>query len=242
MSRAPNLDVRGSEPEPAPAIRLRALARKMGGEPVLRSIDLDVSPGRVVVLKGSNGAGKTTLLKVLATRLRPSSGGGAVFGNDLIKQANDVRASVGFLGVYGSNYPMLTAHENLVLASSLSSYTAGAASAGAPDNETIEAALTLVGLTDARHKLVRSFSSGMKKRLGLARLVLTDPRLWLLDEPYAALDDEAKSLVDRLVMDARGRGRTVLMASHESDRHDLAPDAVLRLLGGHLSDAGAQAR
>lgn len=272
MSRAPNLDVRGSEPEPAPAIRLRALARKMGGEPVLRSIDLDVGPGRVVVLKGSNGAGKTTLLKVLATRLRPSSGGGAVFGNDLIKQANDVRASVGFLGVYGSNYPMLTAHENLVLATSLSSYPAGAGaagagaagassagagpagavpagaspagagSAGAADQRAIDAALGLVGLADARDKLVRSFSSGMKKRLGLARLVLTDPRLWLLDEPYAALDDEAKSLVDRLVMDARGRGRTVLMASHESDRHDLAPDAVLRLLGGHLSDAGAQAR
>jgi ABC-type multidrug transport system ATPase subunit len=207
----------------------------MGGEPVLRSIDLDVSSGRVVVLKGSNGAGKTTLLKVLTTRLRPSSGGGAVFGNDLIMQANGVRASVGFLGVYGSNYPMLTAHENLVLATSLSSYsTAEAGSVAAPERGAIEAALTLVGLADARDKLVRSFSSGMKKRLGLARLILTDPKLWLLDEPYAALDDEAKALVDRLVTEARGRGRTVLMASHESDRHDLAPDAVLQLHGGYL--------
>jgi ABC-type multidrug transport system ATPase subunit len=211
----------------------------MGGESVLRSIDLDVSPGRVVVLRGSNGAGKTTLLKVLATRLRPSSGGGAVFGNDLVRQANEVRASVGFLGVYGSNYPMLTARENLVLATSLSSYPAlGAGAGAAPDRAAIDAALSLAGLEDARDKLVRSFSSGMKKRLGLARLVLTDPRLWLLDEPYAALDDEAKSLVDRLVSEARGRGRTVLMASHESDRHELAPDAVLQLQGGRLRDAG----
>jgi len=112
----------------------------MGGEPVLRSIDLDVSPGRVVVLRGSNGAGKTTLLKVLATRLRPSSGGGAVFGNDLVRQANEVRASVGFLGAYGSNYPMLTARENLVLATSLSSYPAlGAGAGAAPDRAAIDA-------------------------------------------------------------------------------------------------------
>lgn len=207
---------------------------------VLRSIDLDVSPGRVVVLRGSNGAGKTTLLKVLATRLRPTAGGGAVFGADLVKQADGVRSNVGFLGVYGGNYPMLTARENLELAGALSAAARREPRAqGAPGAAAIEAALALVGLSESRHKLVRSFSSGMKKRLGLARLVLTDPRLWLLDEPYAALDDEAKSLVDELVAEARGRGRTVLMASHESDRHQLAPDAVLLLQAGVVSDTAA---
>lgn len=207
---------------------------------VLRSIDLDVSPGRIVVLRGSNGAGKTTLLKVLATRLRPTAGGGAVFGADLVKQADGVRSNVGFLGVYGGNYPMLTARENLQLAGALSAAASREPRAqGAPGAAAIEAALALVGLSESRHKLVRSFSSGMKKRLGLARLVLTDPRLWLLDEPYAALDDEAKSLVDELVAEARGRGRTVLMASHESDRHQLAPDAVLLLQAGVVNDTAA---
>jgi len=209
----------------------------MGGETVLRSIDLDITAGRVVVLRGSNGAGKTTLLKVLATRLRPTSGGGAVHGDDLITRAAAVRAHVGFLGVYGGNYPMLSARENLELASAL---TASAASdkgkVGVPAAAGIAAALELGGLGHTRNKLVRTFSSGMKKRLGLARLVLTDPRLWLLDEPYAALDDEAKSLVDRLVAEARGRGRTVLMASHESDRTELAPDAVLLLDAGLITD------
>ena len=210
----------------------------MGGQLVLHSIDLDVNPGRVVVLRGSNGAGKTTLLKVLATRLRPTSGSGAVYGDDLIKHPNAVRANVGFLGVYGGNYPMLTARENLVLATALAP-AAASGSAGVSDSAAIEATLALVGLADARHKLVRSFSSGMKKRLGLARMVLLDPRLWLLDEPYAALDDEAKSLVDRVVMEARQRGRTVLMASHESDRNQLVPDAVLQLQDGHIRDITA---
>jgi len=223
-----------------PAISLRGLSRRMGGEPVLRGIDLDISAGRVVELRGSNGAGKTTLLRVLATRLRPSSGSGAVHGNDLVDQANEVRANVGFLGVHGGNYPMLTARENLVLATALTSAGPTAArSVGASGGAGIEAALALVGLGDARHKLVRSFSSGMKKRLGLARMVLIDPRLWLLDEPYAALDDEAKLLVDRLVADARRRGRTVLMASHESDRNLLVPDAVLQLQAGHIRHSAA---
>ena len=214
----------------------------MGGDVVLRSIDLDIASGRVVVLRGSNGAGKTTLLKVLATRLRPTSGGGAVYGADLVKQADVVRSHVGFLGVYGGNYPMLTAGENLELAGALTASTAGTRGAlGVAGPAAIEAALALVGLSEARNKLVRSFSSGMKKRLGLARLVLTDPRLWLLDEPYAALDDEAKSLVDGLVAEARERGRTVLMASHESDRNRLAPDAVLMLHAGVLRDTAATA-
>src|SRR5690606_31794544 len=147
---------------------------------------------------------------------------------------------VGFLGVYGGNYPLLTARENLELAGALTSSTTKASgSAGVSGAAAIEAALVLVGLSDERHKLDRPYSSGMKKRLGLARLVLTDPRLWLLDEPYAALDDEAKSLVDGLVAEARGRGRTVLMASHESDRSRLAPDAVLQLQAGIIRDTAA---
>jgi len=219
------------------AVSLRGLTRRLGGELVLRGLDLDIAAGRVVVLRGSNGAGKTTLLKVLTTRLRPTTGGGAVFGNDLLRQADDVRASVGFLGVHGGNYPMLTARENLVLAAALAAASGGGPLAVAGDSA-VDEALTLVGLADASRKLVRTFSSGMKKRLGLARMVLGDPRLWLLDEPYAALDEDAKELVDRLVIEARLRGRTVLMASHESDRTELAPDAVLRLEGGRIYAGG----
>lgn len=210
----------------APAVSLRGVVRRMGRETVLRGIDVDVAPGRLVVLRGSNGSGKTTLLKLLATRLRPHQGEGRVFGHDLVREADAVRAKVGLLGSYGGNYPVLSGRENLRLALSLTGKQR--------DEGAVDAALERVGLAGAADKQVRFYSSGMKKRLGLARQLLVDADLWLLDEPYAALDELGKRLVDVCLLEARSRGRTLLVASHEQDRHDLVPDAVLELDGGRL--------
>lgn len=207
-----------------PAIEITNLTRRMGGQLVLRGVDLEVAPGRLVVLRGGNGAGKTTLLKVLATRLRPTSGVARLFGFDVFRQQAEVRSRLGMLSVLGGSYPVLSARENMALAADMS---------GAP-RENIDGLLEQVGLDSAASKYVRAYSSGMKKRLGLARLMLIDPDLWLLDEPYAALDDDGKDLVDQVVTSARERGRTLLMASHESDRHALKPDAVLQLHDGKL--------
>lgn len=206
------------------AIALEHLSRRMGREMVLNGVNLEVTAGRVVVLRGSNGAGKTTLLKVLATRLRPTRGAARVFGHDSVRDATSVRARIGMLSVMGGNYPVLNASENLHLAASLSGSS----------KQRIPEVLEQVGLQATASKLVRTFSSGMKKRLGLARLLLIDPELWLLDEPYAALDDGGKELVDAVVAAARGRGRTVLMASHEGERASLKTDAVLELAGGKV--------
>lgn len=206
------------------AIHLEGLTRRMGNQLVLRGVDLEVAPGRLVVLRGGNGAGKTTLLKVLATRLRPTGGRARLFGFDVLKDQADVRRRMGMLSVMGGSYPVLSARENLQMAADLSGKA----------REQVEPLLQVVGLTDAADKYVRTFSSGMKKRLGLARLMLIDPDLWLLDEPYAALDDAGKQLVDKVVIGARERGRTLLMASHESDRDALKPDAVLQLHDGRL--------
>lgn len=215
---------RGATDAPS-ALSLRGVKRRMGRETVLAGIDLEVAAGRLVVLRGSNGSGKTTLLRLLATRLRPHAGTASVFGHDLVKESDAVRARIGLLSSSGGSYPVLTAAENLGLAMSL---TGKGSQAGA------EAALEKVGLADASSKQVRYFSSGMKKRLGLARQLLLDPELWLLDEPHAALDEEGKRLVDECLTEARARGRTVLLASHEQDRENLAPDAVVELSGGRL--------
>lgn len=212
-----------------PAIHLHGLTRRMGNQQVLRGVDLEVAAGRLVVLRGGNGAGKTTLLKVLATRLRPTSGTAKLFGFDVLKEPAEVRSRMGMLSVMGGSYPVLSARENLEMAADMSG----------KKREPVGELLQLVGLAEAETKYVRTFSSGMKKRLGLARLMLIDPQLWLLDEPYAALDDAGKQLVDEVVSQAKERGRTLLMASHESDRDALKPDAVLQLHDGRLRLAPA---
>jgi len=240
--------------EPATlAIRLSGIARRLGREAVLRSIDIEIAPGRVVVLRGSNGAGKTTLLRLIATRLRPSHGDGAVFGHDLVREADAVRGHIGMLGTMGGNYPLLSAKENLALALDLAGKqgsqhvvdalrTVGVEGVGERNGRGLDDALRTVGLEGVGDKLVRTYSSGMKKRLGLARQLLLDPDLWLLDEPHAALDEDGKALIDRCVMAARERGRTVLMSSHESERHGLTPDAEVVLEQGVLRRVGAGQR
>lgn len=232
--RAEGSAPRVADGAPAPAISLRGVVRRMGRDTVLAGIDLDVAPGRLVVLRGSNGSGKTTLLRLLATRLSPHAGGGSVLGHDLVRQAQEVRARIGLLSSAGGSYPVLTGRENLRLAASLGGRER--------EDQKVDAVLERVGLAAAADKQARFYSSGMKKRLGLARQLLLDADLWLLDEPYAVLDEEGKRLVDTCLMDARARGRTVLLASHEQDRHDLAPDAVLELTGGRVHLTGASGR
>ncbi|MEX2501039.1 MAG: heme ABC exporter ATP-binding protein CcmA [Trueperaceae bacterium] len=217
------------DPEPRadaapPAVRLDRIQRRWGREQVLRGVSLQVAAGRIVALRGRNGSGKTTLLRLLATRLRPRAGRAAVFGHDLVKDAAAVRRHVAYLSVQGGSYGTLTARENLRLACTLSGTR--------PDG--VDDALVRVGLRPHAERRVRVFSSGMKRRLGLARLLLLDADLWLLDEPYASLDDDGRTLVDGLLDRARERGRTVLIASHEPDRLADRIDATITIDQGRL--------
>lgn len=207
------------------AISLSGISRSYGRERILNNISLEITAGRFVVLRGGNGTGKTTLLRVIATRLRLTGGEGRVFGFDLMKQAHEVRRRTVLVSVLGGVYPMLSARENLELSATLYGIDIDSG-----------ALLDRVGLGEAGSKLVRSFSSGMKKRLSLARLLLPGSGLWLLDEPYSTLDDEGRSLVDELVHDAGQQGITVLMATHEDLRAgSRVPDAELRIADGALT-------
>lgn len=206
------------EPQLAPAIALEHLSRRYGRSYVLQNITLTVRPGRTLVLHGSNGAGKTTLLRVLSTKLRPSSGQGAVFGFDLHKKAHEVRRRAAYLSVFGGVYGALTATENLQLAAKLYGKELDVAPY-----------LQRVGLAHTSNKLTHSFSSGMKKRLGVARLLLSDAPLWLLDEPYAALDEEGRFLIDGLLKEAKALGKTVVMASHELERSAQFADSIVEV-------------
>lgn len=208
----------------APAILLHDLTRRWGGERVLRGISLEVAPGRIVALRGRNGSGKTTLLRILATRLRPSGGRVAIFGHDLIREGSKIRERIAYLSVQGGVYGALTARENLRLAATL---------AGA-DAARVDDVLERVGLSEHADRPVRVFSSGMKRRVGLARVLLIDADLWLLDEPYASLDEEGRTLVDDLLRGARAEARTVVLASHEPERVAPLVDRILELDEGRL--------
>ncbi|MDF1521432.1 MAG: heme ABC exporter ATP-binding protein CcmA [Trueperaceae bacterium] len=231
MTRAAFADgaARGDGPAGAEhevAIRLRGLVQGYGGAPVLAGLDLDVGAGRVVALHGPNGAGKTTLLRLLGTRLRPAAGTATVHGFDVVREAHEVRARVASLPVFGGAYGALSGRENLRLAAALRGL--------APEVVDVAGLLDRVGLTRAGDHLVRAYSSGMRKRLALARLLLTDAPVWLLDEPYAALDEDGQALVDTLVADARREGRTVLLASHDLPRSRGTADAIVEVAGGRL--------
>ena len=170
---------------------------RLGGLPVLRALDLTVSPGEVLGVVGPNGSGKTTLLRVLATLLRPRRGSGMVLGEPLgTDGVRRIRPGIGLAGHQPSLWPDLTLRENLVAITRL----------GGQDEVAADEALYRVGLSAAAGRLAGRSSHGMRRRVDLARLLLTRPRLVLLDEATAGLDRSATALVDSVVS-ARARCR-----------------------------------
>lgn len=196
---------------------------------MLRGIDLTVEPGTSLVLTGANGAGKTTLLRIIATLLKPSSGEGAVLGLSLADDGERIRATTGYVSARGFVYDDLTAAENLRFAARLVDRPVS--------DERIAELLVGVGLASAADQTVRTFSTGMRRRLALASLRLRPLRLALLDEPYAGLDFDGVALVDRLVGELVEAGTTVILASHQSGEATRRATRALRIEDGRLVDA-----
>lgn len=214
-----------------PALRLTGVAKRYGGTWALRGVDLEVAPGELVALTGPNGAGKTTLLRIVATLVAPTRGEVEVLGRRPADDAESVRRRTGYLPARGYLYDELTARENLRFASLMSGTRTWEGPA--------ETALGRVGLAGAGDLRVRAFSSGMRKRLALARLLLRPAGLALLDEPYASLDRGGVELVDRLVGELRAESVAVVMASHRWGRSLEAADRVVALRRGELVWAGS---
>ena len=210
------------------ALSVRGIAHRFGGRWVLRGIDLDVAEGEAVALMGANGTGKTTLLRIVSTLLRPSRGEGGVFGYDLRREPDLIREQVAYFGYLPALYEDLTAAENLEFSCRMRGQR--------PDRAAIAAVLDEVGLASHVQARVRGFSSGMRRRVSLARVLLQRPRLLLLDEPYAALDDAGIELVDALVARVKGDAGVVLAATHDLPRTGRIIDRVVRIERGVLAD------
>ncbi|MHA0039058.1 heme ABC exporter ATP-binding protein CcmA [Deinococcus sp. PESE-13] len=211
-----------SAPAPDFALQLAHVARKFGPQFVLRDVTLDVRSGEVLALYGGNGAGKTTLLRVVAGLLSPSRGEGRVFGYDL-KDKRSVREHVFFMTEGGGLYGDLTAAENL-------DFTARMYGLTAPSAEL----LGRVGLGAAPNKRARDLSSGMRKRLQLARMLLAPSPLLLLDEPFANLDAGGKDAVLTHLRAAQDAGKTILFSSHEPELAGQVATRTLTLEQGAL--------
>jgi heme exporter protein A len=218
----------GSHDQRPPAVVTTDLARLFAGLPALAGVSLSVEAGRAIALLGPNGAGKTTLLRILSTALRPSYGSVRVDGLDLDADADAARPRIAYLSHATGLYDDLTARENLGFAATM---------LGTPDpGARVDRALADVGLAGRGRDLVRTFSAGMRKRLALARILLGEASLVLLDEPMAALDDEAMGLVEELLAAWREVGVTVLLAAHSIERLEAHLDGRVVLERGLVAE------
>lgn len=200
------------------AIALDGVWKFYGDYPALRDIRLDVPSGTCLALIGRNGAGKTTLLRIVAGFSKPGRGRVSILGGQ--PRETGTRRRIGFIGHGISLYDELSAEENLRLFARLYGLSGSRAA--------IAAWLERTGLARVRDGLVREFSRGMRQRLAVARAFLHDPEVLLLDEPFTALDDRAVALLQGLVADARARGCTIVMSTHQlREAFELATDVAL---------------
>lgn len=195
-------------PEPA-AIAVQGLSKRYNLQPVLKDLSLEITDGSLCVLVGANGAGKTTLLRIIASLVRPFAGGVTLHGAAL-KGNPALRRQIGYLGHQSLFYSDLNAIENLSHYARLYQLD---------DLQTrVSEAIESVGLTKHKHKPVRTYSRGMLQRLAIARALLHNPTILLLDEPYTGLDKDAALALDDRLRNLHRPGRTLLIAAHHPQR------------------------
>jgi heme exporter protein A len=221
------------EPRMAPALELEGLARHFGEREALSGVSLTLAEGQTLVVFGPNGAGKTTLLRILATLLRPHAGRVSVLGSSLPDEAWSARGRLGLLGHEPLLYRELTARENLRFHARLH---------GVGDERVAEV-LDAVAISSRAGEPLRNLSRGMVQRVAVARAVLHEPELLLLDEPYSNLDPAAIELVAPLIGAGTdpARPRTRVICSHDPGGGLAEADVVLGLRAGRpalLAGAG----
>jgi heme ABC exporter ATP-binding subunit CcmA len=184
------------------AVEAAGLRQRYGTRTVLGPLDLTLEAGESLAVLGENGSGKTTLLRLLATAARPAGGELQLFGLDASTRRPELRRRIGYLGDVAGHYPALTALENLEFFSDLHGI----------DRSRARRTLEMVGLAAAASKRAVELSRGMAQRLGLARAILHEPDLLVLDEPDAGLDEEGREILGQVAA-----GRTLVLATHDRE-------------------------
>ncbi len=199
----------------APVIEVNKVTKAFGHQVALRGVDLSLAEGEFLALFGPNGAGKTTLIRIVASLMLPTGGAVRVRGEDLNKAATSLRRHIGLISHNPLLYGDLTPDENLnFFARMYDLPRAGKESAAAR----IDAVLEQVGLTARRRDPVRTFSRGMVQRLAIARAILHDPEIMLLDEPYTGLDLQAADMLRSVLQELAASNRTVILTTHNLEQ------------------------
>jgi heme exporter protein A len=208
-------------------IEVRKLVKAFGNRAILKGVDLSIAEGEFLTLVGPNGAGKTTLMNVISTLTKPTAGRVAMAGYDLADGATELRRQLGLVSHKTLLYDDLSAEQNLRFYARM--YDVSDADAR------IETVLRRVGLWGRQRDPVRTYSRGMQQRLAIARAMLHDPPILLLDEPDTGLDQHAAAMLTDLLHEVGATRRTVLMTTHHLERGLELGDRVAILSGGRIA-------
>src|SRR5262245_59383436 len=193
---------------PIPAVQTFGLTRMYGNIAALQGLDLTVLKGDLFGFIGSNGAGKTTTLRILATFLTPSGGSAQILGRDVVRDADAVRHLIGYMPDFFGVYKDMEVTEYLDFFGACYKIPA------AQREKTVADVLELVGLSEKKGALIGALSRGMQQRLGLARVLIHDPQLLLLDEPASGLDPRARIEMMAILQELQRMGKTIIISSH----------------------------
>ena len=193
---------------PIPAVQILGLTRTYGQMTALSALDLTVNTGDLFGFIGSNGAGKTTTLRILATFLAPTAGQALVLGHDVVREADAVRHVIGYMPDFFGVYKDMEVTEYLDF------FGACYKIPTVQREKTVNDVLELVGLTEKKGALIGALSRGMQQRLGLARVLIHDPKVLLLDEPASGLDPRARIEMMAILQELQRMGKTIIISSH----------------------------
>ena len=208
------------------AIQVTGLSKAYGFYRIFEEVTFTIHPGTCFALFGPNGAGKTTLLRILGTLQAPSGGQFTIYGQNGVTERDAVRSILLFIAHGSHLYEELSATENLQFALALRGQS--------PEPSQLKRALDQTGIGAYSSLKIRQFSAGMKKRLALAKAILAQPKLLLLDEPYNALDDGGVAITNQLIQDTMKRGGTVVMTTHDRDKAAKIATEGAILQNGHM--------
>jgi ABC-2 type transport system ATP-binding protein len=189
-------------------LRIDNLVKSYGSLTAVKSLSIEIEPGDIMGFIGPNGAGKTTTIKVAATLLKPTSGAAYVDGMDVTQQPEEVRRITGYMPDFFGVYDEVKVWEYLDF------FAAAYKIPSRKRRQSIDDVLELTDLTVKKDEFVEALSRGMKQRLCLAKTLLHDPKLLLLDEPASGLDPRARIDIKELLKELKSMGKTILISSH----------------------------